>query len=738
MKLKQLLLACTLLTALSVLAQNGQQTHVTNHRGKLSLWLQQRLDNSAKQLTPNHRAENEDRLTTVFVRTSETLTEEMLLAYGGIIYAQLGDVSIITIPMSQIDKLLEEPTILRIEANQRADITLDTVCKVANTLPIYEKTPQHSAFTGSGVIVGLMDVGFDLTHPTFYNNETRSDYRIKVFWDQLAKRDETSGGRLPVGRDFVTATDILAQGCAIDGKTQGHGTHTAGIAAGCGYDLPYRGVAYESDICLVANAVSSDMKYFDEQDKDLYTSATDALGFKYIFDYAEQQGKPCVVSFSEGYAPYMDEDDLLYNDFLERLIGPGRILVSSAGNESHQLTYFEKPIGKEQAGAFLKTSGQSAIYRIKSEHPATLTFMAYKDSSVPTHQLKITADDERWESTLIDTLFIDSDTLAIQIDCYPSAFDQQGIIALMQLHCNVAVNKMAPIALVVSGREQQIAVIGSSSYALSNLDIDPQWNDAVISHNILGPGCMTAPITVGSTTHRSNYQNHEGVWRTNVYSDEKEGLWSPFSSVGPTLDGRIKPDITAPGRNVISSYSSYYLAEHPTSTNSDVAYTDIDGRTYPWRVDSGTSMACPVAAGVIALWLQANPNLTRDDIIGVLQRTSRHPEEKLDYPNNKYGYGEIDAYRGLLDILGITAIKEISQHEPHEASIWAENGQLHISFAKVPNQPVAISIYTTGGARVYQSSINTMHSDVTLPLPTLSKGIYVVQLGEMGSSLIRK
>ena len=357
-----------------------------------------------------------------------------------------------------------------------------------------------------------MDVGFDLTHPTFYNNETRSDYRIKVFWDQLAKRDETSGGRLPVGRDFVTETDILAQGCAIDGKTQGHGTHTAGIAAGSGYDLPYRGVAYESDICLVANAVSSDMKYIDEQNKDLYTSATDALGFKYIFDYAEQQGKPCVVSFSEGYAPYMDEDDLLYNDFLERLIGPGRILVSSAGNESHQLTFFEKPIGKEQAGTFLKTSGQSAIYRIKSEHPATLTFMAYKDSSVPTHQLKITADDERWESTLIDTLFIDSDTLAIQIDCYPSAFDQQGIIALMQLHGNVAVNKMAPIALVVSGREQQISVIGSSSYALSNLDIDPQWNDAVISHNILGPGCMTAPITVGSTTHRSNYQNHEGVW----------------------------------------------------------------------------------------------------------------------------------------------------------------------------------------------------------------------------------
>jgi len=709
---------------------------------KLSMWLKQgtekrgeKLEVRGKKAEASRRAASDDRLVTVFVRTSETLTEEMLVEYGGKIYAQLGDISIITIPMSQIGKLIENPTVLRVEANQRAEVTLDTVPRVSNILPVYERTAEHQTFTGKGVVMGLVDVGFDLTHPTFYNNVSLSDYRIKAFWDQLAKPHDE---KLPVGRDFLTTSDILAQGCATDGKTQAHGTHTAGIAAGSGYDMPYRGVAYESDICLVANAVSSDTMYIDTQDYNLYTSATDALGFKYIFDYAEQQGKPCVVSFSEGYTPYMDDDDLLYNDFLERLIGPGRIFVASAGNESHQLTYIDKPMGKEQAGAFLKTSGQSAIYRIKSEHPATLTFMAYKDSSVPTHQLKITADDERWESTLIDTLFIDSDTLAIQIDCYPSAFDQQGIIALMQLHGNVAVNKMAPIALVVSGREQQIAVIGSSSYALSNLDIDPQWNDAVISHNILGPGCMTAPITVGSTTHRSNYQNHEGVWRTNVYSDEKEGLWSPFSSVGPTLDGRIKPDITAPGRNVISAYSSYYLAEHPTSTNSDIAYTDIDGRTYPWRVDSGTSMACPVAAGVIALWLQANPNLTRDDIMGVLQRTSRHPEEDMDYPNNKYGYGEIDAYRGLLDILGITAIKEISQHEPHDARIWASNDLLHIVFDKEPTRPVSVTIYTTGGTRVYQNSINTKQSDVTLPLPTLSKGIYVVQLGEMGSSLIRK
>jgi subtilisin family serine protease len=229
----------------------------------------------------------------------------------------------------------------------------------------------------------------------------------------------------------------------------------------------------------------------------------------------------------------------------------------------------------------------------------------------------------------------------------------------------------------------------------------------------------------------------EGDWVQYLFAGEEAGQWSPFSSIGPTLDGRNKPDVSAPGRCIVSAYSSYYLEENPTATSYDVAHFDVNGRTYPWRVDSGTSMSTPVVAGIIALWLQAKPDLTRDDIMGVIQRTCRHPEEDLDYPNNKYGYGEIDAYRGLLDILGVTAIKEISQHEPSDARIWASDGLLHIVFDNVPTTPVAVTIYTTGGSVVDRSPINTNDNHVILPLPTLGKGIYVVQIGTSGSALIR-
>jgi hypothetical protein len=120
-----------------------------------------------------------------------------------------------------------------------------------------------------------------------------------------------------------------------------------------------------------------------------------------------------------------------------------------------------------------------------------------------------------------------------------------------------------------------------------------------------------------------------------------------------------------------------------------------------------------------------------------MERTCRHPEEELTYPNNKYGYGEIDAYAGLLDILSMTDIKEISHHEPQDATIWAQNGMLHIKFDKTSDKPLTVSIYATSGACIYKTDISANQPNVTLPLPIISKGIYVVQLGNLGSTLIR-
>lgn len=728
-----------LTTALIVLLTTLTVSAGQPHHSKLSAWLQETIK---EQQTPRRAASQKDLLTTVFLQFNEPISDETLAEYGAKRYAQLEDIAIVTVPLGKVSALAELGGVERIEANQLAHPTMDTIPKLVDLLPAYQTTTEHPAFTGDGVVVGLMDIGFDLTHPTFYNNTALSHYRIKAFWDQLAP--STDRERLPVGCDWTTEGDILGRGCATDGQTEQHGTHTAGIAAGSGYDAPFRGVAFNSDICLVANAVTTDTMYIPKDDLYLYTSATDALGFKYLFDYAEQQGKPCVVSFSEGYTPYMDEDDLLFSRFLSMLTGPGRILVVSAGNESREPTFIEKPRGTAAAGSFIRVYRKNARYRMKADGPMAISLYGYASGSTPTHHLRITSDRFETEANasgaLADTLFFDKDTCAVNVSRYTLAFGQGETVYEIVLRSNRDLSLLPHIAIVAEGAESHVEVFGSSANLLSNDDTDTRWNGATYGHNILAPGCFGSPITVGSTSHRLAFTNAQGKVISNTKGQQPDKV-SWFSSTGPTMDGLMKPDVVAPGEYVISSLSSYYLEQHPQGDSWDYSYFDCQGRTYVWGLVSGTSMSTPVVAGTIALWLQARPELTREDIMGVIERTSRHPDNSLTYPNNLYGYGEIDAYRGLLDVLGIATIEGISQHQPQQARLYFRDGMLHVLFGKTPTKPLRLTVYATNGTQQYQTTLTGTQQEVAITLPHMASGIYAVQLtgdaATTGSQLIR-
>ena len=267
------------------------------------------------------------------------------------VLAQVGDIYIADIPVHRLSALSRHAGVKRIEANRSHSLVMDSTAIHLNTQPVYEGTNLPQAYTGEGVVMGVVDVGFDVTHPNFFDS-TASRYRIKRFWDQLST--DTVGSALYVGADYTTEEAIRGYAHSRDGLIQTHGTHTLGIAAGSGYDSPYRGMAYESDICIVNNAVSSDIALIDSADIYKYTYATDALAYKYIFDYAASVGKPCVVSFSEGSSQDFRGDDQLFYEMIENLTGPGRIFVAAAGNDGGRKTYFRKPQGTESTWPLLR------------------------------------------------------------------------------------------------------------------------------------------------------------------------------------------------------------------------------------------------------------------------------------------------------------------------------------------------------------------------------------------------
>lgn len=699
---------------------------------KLSGYVRQAMvDTRHQSLTRSADGGQRARSITAFVRIDEGKADDVLRKYGCKKHAQWEDIVIASIPLENVEAFAAERAVSRIEANGRASALMDTMAIVVNALPIYESSVSHPAFTGAGVVVGIEDVGFDLTHPNYYD-ASGSEYRIGAFWDQLSK--DTIGSLLPVGRDYIGQAEILAYGQSTDAPTQTHGTHTSGIAIGGGYDTRYRGMAYESDVCLVSNAITDDIEYIDSADIYKYTSAIDALGMKYCFDYASRQGKPCVVSFSEGYHPYLDEEDSLYSEVLGRMTGPGRIIVTSAGNESVEKTYIEKPATQQEAGAFIRCSKELAVYRIASSEPLRLMLYYYQDGGVPTDTLSFTTSEVVYDSIMTKELFCGEDSLSLSVYRYTSPFVDEDVYQVL-VEANRPLKSLSPLALVV-GSEGLVRVYGGSRMPFRSNEIDKRWSAAQKGHNILAPGCFPAVICVGATAHRMEIVNEKGDVQ-NAYAGSVQGMLSPFSSTGPTMNGLMKPDVVAPGANVVSSYSHVY---HPES--SIISWSEFQGEKYPWSINSGTSMSTPVVAGIIALWLQAKPDLTPDEVRQVLSRTCRQPDASLVYPNNYYGYGEIDAYRGLLDILGLSKIEGISLHQPQDVQVRPVNGGLRLLFDDVLQAPVNVRVYNLSGACAYSERLKVNGTEVAIDLPSVPEGVYAVQIETIdkkiqGSCLVR-
>ena len=99
---------------------------------------------------------------------------------------------------------------------------------------------------------------------------------------------------------------------------------------------------------------------------------------------------------------------------------------------------------------------------------------------------------------------------------------------------------------------------------------------------------------------------------------DKQGQLAPFSSIGTTADGRIKPDVVAVG-----------LASDVMRTNGN------QGRA------NGTSFASPIMCGMVTCLWQALPKLTAKEIIELVRSVG----DRADYPDNIYGYGVPDMWK---------------------------------------------------------------------------------------------
>ena len=530
-----------------------------------------------------------------------------------------------SIPLKSILQLQNITGIKYVDVDRRASFKLDSSRILTKTALVQAGTGLPKAFNGQGVIIGVIDGGFDYTHPTFKDGD--GNLRISRVWDQAKSGTPPAG--FTYGVEYKTVAEILA---AQSDGTDTHGSHVAGIAGGSGNGsgAAYIGMAPGAEFVFVSSGGGS---------------STIADGIKYIFDYAKSVNKPAVINMSLGFHIGPHDGTSALDQNIDNMIGPGKIIVGAAGNEGDTKLHLYRDfisnpspistvIGIENPA---NGYGQIDLWGSAGSNFSISISIIDQAGNVQHTSEVIPASSNR---TLENNVPVGTETLAYKISA-------KGV---------VPANNKPNIQIEVSNKSSQYFIVLNCSSTNSKVHF---WNNGTNNgaafdkidkpgyiegdiHCTVGEigGTAKGIISVGAYTSKNQYRSIDGVIRNAGFYTEN-GALAPFSSQGPTADGRVKPEITAPGNVVVSAGNSF-----KPNQNIETTVLKADNK-WPYIISQGTSMATPCAAGIIALLLQAKPNLTRGNIVDFFKSKSIIDIFTGIFPvsgSNKWGFGKIDAY----------------------------------------------------------------------------------------------
>ncbi len=269
----------------------------------------------------------------------------------------------------------------------------------------------------------------------------------------------------------------------------------------------------------------------------------------------------------------------------------------------------------------------------------------------------------------------------------------------------------------VSGAEYADSLgVDVCSTSLGYIDFDmSQWN-----HPLEHYDGHTAPMTIGAEIAASRGiicmnsagNEYDGYCTLGIPADaehiltvgavDANGNRADFSSVGPTYDGRIKPDVMAMGED------TYVASGNPGGWWGD------------YYNGSGTSFSCPVLAGAVACLRQAFPYASVQEICDVVRQCGN----RADNPDSKYGYG-IPDFSAAFEVLHVddtfTAQNNILSVFPNPSK-----GEVHIRLNEV--SIAELSVYDVMGHLLKTYHFNGLnHTTFERYLNDLSNGVYFIK-----------
>lgn len=489
---------------------------------------------------------------------------------------------------------------------------------------------------GRGIVVGVVDWGCDFAHPDFLHGDGST--RLLALWDQSAPRSSESPqpygygqvhGPADIDQALETGDAYTALGYhPADGDPGGigaHGTHVLSIAAGNGRGGGPMGLAPEADLVFVHMATRHTGGL-----ANLGNSVTLLEAIDFIARTAGE--RPCVINASIGRHGGPHDGSTLVEQGFDNFVTsrPGRCIVQSCGN------YYDQKI---HAAGILATGERQVL---------------------------------RW---VVDPADVTPNELEVW---YPGQDRFAVEIALSHRGPPLRLRQGESARLLVAGREVGRAYHRrrdpNNAKHHINLFLDADGPAGIWEVRLLGeavtdgryhawverdpgcPGCQSRFQRDGSDPMYTTGTICNG-FRTiavGAYDAHSHGRSiARFSSSGPTVDGRQKPDCLAPGVRVLAARSA-----PPGASSGQSSYTRM----------SGTSMAAPHVTGAVAcVYEAAERPLTIDELRAAVLGSA--DAVRPDKPRARVGAGYLDV------VSAIHAVRTPRLHlAPHREDKMGMNG----------------------------------------------------------------
>ncbi|MBR1850776.1 MAG: S8 family serine peptidase [Bacteroidales bacterium] len=640
-----------------------------------------------------------------------------LARYGVRLKQRSGDMATLQIPLSSFIEFAQSGLCSHLDIGVKAHTSLDQVRNILGIDAIHAGLHLPQGYDGEGVVVGIVDVGLEYAHPSFYDSDN-STLRVKRVWDQTADVDSTQNpARFAYGAEYTTQSEIIA--AARSHVDQSHGTHIAGTAAGTGGTTDYKGIAPKADLVFVATTLTSSA-IFD--------------GISYIRDYADSVGKPCVINLSIGSQEGPHDGSSSFDRMCINMISErpdSLLIVGSVSNDGDRKihtsktfslgdpTYYDDTV-TQQYPSFLRDTipytdtvvvNDTVLDSLSGEIVSILdttyivdTFrirdtLIWRDTTVVRQRAVYSGGDsmlytlinfdgtvggvatvdmwgEGWDGfeagiafldtttgtfvdagqlyssatyhELTDTIYYDDSIQVAYVDVYASGFtfysNREEIHLIIDNSAQTNPNLMLCLVVKCNADATVHAWAIDATFTNAGYDSIADGNSNYTAGEV-GGSCPSI-ISVGSYVSRASWTD------ANNHSFSLSGLTvgerSSFSSLGPTTDGRIKPDVMAPGQ-YIAAPCSRFDANYMNSTYT-CATENYNGNEEYYGVMQGTSMSAPMVTGVLALWLQANPSLNADTVLSIIRATSISDNITgvIDSTGStSWGWGRINPMGGL-------------------------------------------------------------------------------------------